>query len=330
MELAPPVIAAGADEIGQYVVGVGGADQLADRQAHPPREFAGENIAEVAGRDDEVDLVAERDRSGQHQIGIGLEIVSDLRRKAAEVDGIRARQPDAGLCRPAVRLVVGEDRLDAGLCVVEIAADRADAHVRALLRDHLRALDVADAAVGIEHDDARARHIAEAFQRRLARVAAGGGEDGDFVRHAELFARSDDQPRQHGQRHILECGRRPAEQFEHIAIADGNHRRQLVGFKFAAVGALDQLIHFARGEVRKQLADDRGRDLDGRHVQQVGGADLHSGEVERRVQPAVRRDSAQNGLRAGRRGASASSAVILHRRFLISVFRNVPEGRCSG
>ena len=115
MELAPPVIAAGADEIGQYVVGVGGADQLADRQAHPPREFAGENIAEVAGRDDEVDLVAERDRSGQHQIGIGLEIVGDLRRKAAEVDGIRARQPDAGLCRPAVRLVVGEDRLDACL-----------------------------------------------------------------------------------------------------------------------------------------------------------------------------------------------------------------------
>ena len=82
--------------------------------------------------------------------------------------------------------VVGEDGLDAGLRVVEIAAHGADADIPAALCLHLRLLHVADAVFRVKDDDARARHVAEALQRRLAGIAAGGGEHGDLFRAPAL------------------------------------------------------------------------------------------------------------------------------------------------
>ena len=55
----------------------------------------------------------------------------------------------------------------------------AHADVFALLRDHLQLLHFGNAAVGIEHKDFRAVHIAEALKRGLARVAGGRDEDAD-------------------------------------------------------------------------------------------------------------------------------------------------------
>ena len=61
----------------------------------------------------------------------------------------------------------GEDALDAGLGIIEIATDGADLHIAALLGDHLRLLHGGYAPVGVEDDDLGAGHIPKALQRRL-------------------------------------------------------------------------------------------------------------------------------------------------------------------
>ena len=262
-ELPASVITAGADEISEHIVGIGRADQLRHRKSHPAGKLAGEDVAEVAGGHHKADLVAQRNPAGQHKVDIRLEIVRHLRCEPSKVDGIGAGQPDAGLLRPAIAPVVGKDVLHAGLSIVKIPADGAHAHIAALLGDHLRLLHVADASVGIEYNDSRAGHIPEALQRGLAGIAAGGGQNHDVVGHAQLFAGCRDQPRQRRQRHILECRRRPAEQLQHIGVANLFHRGQLVGFEPVFISGGNQRAHLLGRKVRQNPADHRRGDLHG-------------------------------------------------------------------
>src|SRR5207302_4126876 len=75
-------IASRFEELVEYVVLVGGEDQAADRQAHRPRDVAGENIAEVAAGHGEVHLLAVVARNRE----VTLEVVHDLGRDARPVD----------------------------------------------------------------------------------------------------------------------------------------------------------------------------------------------------------------------------------------------------
>ena len=59
MESSVAVVCAGLEEIGEYIVLIRCADELADRQPHLLCVPASEDVAEVAGRDGKVDLVAE-------------------------------------------------------------------------------------------------------------------------------------------------------------------------------------------------------------------------------------------------------------------------------
>ena len=72
-------IRAGGEEVRQDVVLVGRADQLAHRQTHLLGIIARKDVAEVAGGDAEVHFVAKGDLSGLEQLGIGREVVDDLR-----------------------------------------------------------------------------------------------------------------------------------------------------------------------------------------------------------------------------------------------------------
>ena len=76
------------EKVGQHVVAVGGADELVHRQAHLTRDVRGQDVAEVAGRDADVDLVPHFDCAALYHIAVRGNIVRDLRRKAAPVDGI--------------------------------------------------------------------------------------------------------------------------------------------------------------------------------------------------------------------------------------------------
>ncbi len=103
--------------------------------------------------------------------------------------------------------------------VVEVAAHGAYAHVRALLRGHLRLLHGGHAPVRVKDDDARAGHVVEALERGLAGVAGGGGQDDDLIVDAADRLGRGNQARQQAQRDVLERARRAAEELEDIAVA---------------------------------------------------------------------------------------------------------------
>ena len=108
---------------------------------------------------------------------------------------------------------------------------------------HLRLLHVADAVFRVKDDDARARHVAEALQRRLAGIAAGGGEHGDLLPRARLVARGGHQARQKRERHVLEGAGGAAEEFEYIGVADLDERRQFVRLEFSGVTLAHDAAH---------------------------------------------------------------------------------------
>ena len=170
-------IRAGGEEIRQDVVLVGRADQLAHRQTHLLGIIARKDVAEVAGGDAEVHLVAKGDRSGLEQLGIGREVVDDLRHQTAPVDRIGTGQADIPLCQLCRDGPIAEDPLHAGLGIVKVATHGVDGDIFALLRCHLQTLDLAGAARGEEDCDLHTGDVVVAVQRGLAGIAAGRHED---------------------------------------------------------------------------------------------------------------------------------------------------------
>ena len=82
----------------------------------------------------------------------------------------------------------------------------------------MQLLHVRNAAVGIEHKNFRAVHVAEALKRGLARIAGRRNEDADSLLLAGLLERSRQQIRQHLQRHILKRARRTMPEFLNIGV----------------------------------------------------------------------------------------------------------------
>ena len=293
------VIGAGLDKVGQDVILVRRADEPADGHAHPLRVEAGENVAEVACRDAEIDARPGFDGPSVQQVAVGRDVIHDLRQEPAPVDGVgRGQEVSAPGKLPAQRLV-GENALHAGLRVVKVAAHGAHADVFTLLRDHLQLLHFGNAAVGIEHKDFRAVHIAEALKRGLARVAGGRDEDADGLLLARFPERGRQQIRQHLQRHILECARRPVPQLLNIRVFrqlyDGRCGRR-VKFR-GAVGAFRKAQQLLLGKlVEIALHESRGPFGIGKRGERF---DLVHGELRnflRQIQPAVTAEALDNGL----------------------------------
>ena len=115
VEGAAAVIAARAQEVGQHIVGVGRAHELADGKAHLLGKVAREDIAEVAGRHDVVDLVARLDAARLHEVGVRSIIIDDLRGEAANVDGVGRGQANALALEQLILADGGENFLHAGL-----------------------------------------------------------------------------------------------------------------------------------------------------------------------------------------------------------------------
>ena len=65
-KFAVSVVDAGLEKVRQDVVFVGGAEELADGKTHGPGIPGGQDVAEVSGRDADVDLVARFDLSLIH------------------------------------------------------------------------------------------------------------------------------------------------------------------------------------------------------------------------------------------------------------------------
>ena len=138
-----------------------------DRQAHPLRGVAGIDVAEIAGRHGEGDRPL-----GRAELQGGPEVIDDLRHHAREVDRVHRRQRVAVAEGEIVEAGLGEV-----LAVVERAGDGDVVHVGRQHRRHLAALDLADAAARMQHEDVDGLAVAHRLDGGRAGVARGGADD---------------------------------------------------------------------------------------------------------------------------------------------------------
>ena len=169
-----PVIDAGAEEVRQHVIAVGGTDQLVYRQAHALCVVRCQNVAKVAGGDAEVHLVPHGESAVPHQIAVGGDVVDHLGQDTAPVDGVGRGQEITPLVQLRPDSFIGEDTLNAGLSIIKVADDRPDVHVLPLLGHHLPLLHGRDAVLGVVDLNTRLGHIRKAGHGRLAGIAGGG------------------------------------------------------------------------------------------------------------------------------------------------------------
>lgn len=310
---AVAVILAGIDEVRQHVVRVGGADELFDGQAHLAGVIAGQDVPEVARGNAEEHTLARFDALGGHGVGIGFEIVDDLRYQAAPVDGVGRGKGPAESVEPFRQFLVVEDFLDAALGVVEVAFDAEDLRVAAGLGGHLEFLHVgADAVFGIKDDDFRAGHIGETFQGGFARIARRGRQDDDTPFFPGLFPGPRHQVRQDLQGHVLESHGRAVPQFQDIRVF--GHLVQHDGFLaelFFTVGGQGAFHQLFPAIVRQEPL----QDLDGRHGIRlaVHGQDFFQrklGETLGHEQAPVRGQAVADGMGRGNQVPAASRTYI--------------------
>ena len=246
------------------------------------------------------------------QLGIGAEVVHHLGGQAADVDGVGGGQAHALARQQMLLFHSGKNVLHAGLGVVKIAPDGTDADVAALLGLHLPLLHGADAAVGVEYDDLRARHVLKARHGGLSRVAAGGGQDQDLVLYAALFAGGGHQPGQHAECRILEGAGGAAEQLQHRVVAQGDGGGQVGRLKFIGIGRPDKAVHLLFGKGRQQRRQDLPRHGQGVQRQKRLPVQLDLRQGGHGIQSAVRGEALQDRL--GRRGVQVgvSGTLVFH------------------
>ena len=167
LDAAGRIIAAGQRAV-EDVVDVGGHDQPLDRQAHLRRDIAGEHIAEVARGHRKRDLAmrcAKLERCGK--------VIHHLRHQPRPVDRVDRREAQPGGHRR-----IAEHPFHHRLAIVEAGAfDRDVVDVGGQHRGHLAALDVADAALGVEHEDLHSLAPGHRIDRRRSGIAAGRAHD---------------------------------------------------------------------------------------------------------------------------------------------------------
>ena len=333
MERTVPVIDAGADKVRQDVIGIGSAEQLVDGHTHALGVVTGQNVAEVAGGDAEIDLVAHLNVAALDQLGIGGHIVDDLRQNAAPVDGVGRGQEIAAARQLCPQSFIREDGLDTGLGVVEVAHHSAYIDVAALLGHHLQLLNLRDAVLGVEHHNPGAVHIAEALQGRLAGVAGGSHQNAGGLLLTGLAQGRRQQIGQHLQGHILKGAGGTVPQLQKMGLVvggvNGRHRCvvKLAGNGVGLGGILRQLL---LGE----LVQIGFHDLDGPLL--VGHAHhglqvlrRQGGDGLRQKQAAVAAQTLDNGLGGGVAEGGISGADVLHGHYLY-FFWTVPHNCVCG
>ena len=89
-ELAIAVVHALGKEIGQHVIAVARDNKFANGKAHALRKISSKHIAEVSGGNAEFNGIAACDFACANELGIGIEVIHDLRSQTADINGVRA------------------------------------------------------------------------------------------------------------------------------------------------------------------------------------------------------------------------------------------------
>ena len=112
---------------------------------------------------------------------------------------------------------VVEQLFHARLRVVKVAAHTDHMRVPAFGGGHLELLHVAHAIRRVKHGATGARHIAEALQRGLARIPAGGDQNADLPLFLVLLGSQLHQIGQELEGNVLKSERRAVKQLQHMA-----------------------------------------------------------------------------------------------------------------
>ena len=238
-EVAVLVVDTGLKKVKEHLVVIRRANQLVDRQTHALRKVSREDIAEVSGRHADIDFLALGNLFFLQKLEICVDIVDNLRHQAADVNRVCAGELHL-FCREfCLKRAVPENLLDRGLRIVKVALDAHDRRVIALLRDHLKFLEAAHAALRIEDHNAGARDIRKAGHSCLAGVAAGRGQNLNLVGDAVLFRRRRHKIGQNRERHIFERDGLSVEELEIVSIVREGERRNFGCVELLVISALD-------------------------------------------------------------------------------------------
>ena len=290
MEGAVPVVDAGADEIRQHVVAVGGAEQFPHRHAHLAGVVAGEDIAEIARGDAVVDLLAQADFPGAHQIAVSGDIVDHLGQNASPVDGVGGGEEIAPFRQGLPQVRVGENALDPALGVVEVALHGAHPHVAALLRHHLQLLNLAHAVFRVEDQNLCLLNVLKALQGGFSRVPGGGHQDTGGLLLPGFLQAGGQQQGQHLQGHVLKRagGAVPQLQAPGVPVHLPHRRDRRVIKLVRTIGVQRVVAQLLRTEILQELSNDIRRTLlVGHTAQGFHPQRAQIGERHRRKQPAV-------------------------------------------
>ena len=151
------------------VVGVGGGDKALDRQPQRLGQQTGGQIAEVAARHGNHQLIA----GFLRQLRRRFEVVTDLRQQAADVDGVSRVETQRRL-----QLFIVKRLLHQRLAGIKVAINRHGFNIAAEGTEQLL-LQRTDLAARIEDHYLDVRQAVESMRHRRPGVARGRGEDGD-------------------------------------------------------------------------------------------------------------------------------------------------------
>lgn len=170
------VVAAAAEEAVENVILIRGDDKLFRWQTHALGEPARQDVTEVARWDDEADLRALHVARGLRQGEVRVEVVCHLGQDTCPVDRVHSREVVGG-----VEVLVGEQRLDDVLAVVERSLNGKVVHVRVQHGRHLSLLDGRDSPLREQDEDRDIFLASQSVDGGRASISAGGANDGEVV-----------------------------------------------------------------------------------------------------------------------------------------------------
>ena len=245
-------VCAGFEKLVQHVVFIGRHNQAADRQAHLFGDVSRANVAEIAARHAEADLLVVALR----RLEIARKVINHLRDDASPVDRIDRTDMVFFLERSIVL-----HRLHNVLTIVKHPLHGNIVDILVLQTVHLRTLERAHFAVGRQHKYVHALFTAQRIFRSRTRIAAGCAQDIEFpalfVQH--IFKRI----AQKLHRHILERQRRAVGQsLDFDAVGQSTHRRDFLRaerrFRISTVQNIAQIV---RRNIRNKQAHHLKRQL---------------------------------------------------------------------
>ena len=183
MELSLLIIFACFEKVGKYVVGVRCADKLVYRKPHKLSYIRGKDIAEVACRYAEINLVSERNCIVAEKIAVSGEIINDLRNESSPVDRICAgKNNTVFVIDNFFEGFIREYRLNTVLSVVKVTMYSSYVDVVSGLRRHLKLLNGAYAVIGVKYHYIYSLNILVSFKSCFSCITARSNKNKSLTR----------------------------------------------------------------------------------------------------------------------------------------------------